>query len=371
MSNVLIIEWGKNRPICSAIINMYNKKIIKIPLWSSGKSIKEALRSEELLKKTASSLQELLIVNYKDFIKYFGACDSQKLYDFPLEYNNIRQAVKKIFKFKDELFKEWQEIRANAAEIYQELEDNGVYNGYKLEYPRYDMNVYSGRSRTKGFNIQGYGSDYDIRHFNSKLNIFVRFDWIAADARIGAFLSNDDEFNKSFDSSDPYTYMEECLDGEISRDECKPLFNRAVNSLEEDSIINNLFPNFAKWIDEMVEKLKKVGYSESILGRKFYSDGTLKGNRRAFNAILQGSVAHAMNIVIFEVRKKCGNIIIAEQHDSLTVCTNRERFKSDINKISNIMYNPFYNISLNMPLKIEIGKSWAKYKYLKDYRLEE
>lgn len=370
MTHILVVKWGNKRPTEAIFINIKKNKIINIPMWADGRSIKEALKSEEVLKATANNLDELLIVNYKDYLKYFGMCCAQKLYDYPLEYNSLKQAVISIYKELDELFKEWQEIRADAAEVYQMLEDRGVYYEHKKVYPIYGMNVYSGRSKTTGFNIQGTNNNFNIRHSIEKYKIFVSFDWIAADARIGGILSEDDELNRCYEYSDPYTYIEKSLGSEISRDECKLELNKSVNSLSGKSEIFMLFPRYGKWIDEQVVLLRSNGFSRSILGRKFVTDGTIKGDRRSFNSILQGSVAHAMQKVIFRVNEACGDIILTEQHDSLTICTSENRAKSDIDIVSKIMLQPFDGKlkNIKMPLRIEVGKSWCKYSYLKECR---
>lgn len=365
MSPILIVEWGKNRPTRVYL----NNRIIG--LWDGNRSVSEAKNREIKLLDDINKLDEILIINYKEFINYFGSCDTEKIFDFPLSYDNLKDAIRQISSRKDELFKEWQEIRADAAEAYQKIEDRGVLYDYKVIKPKYSMNVFSGRSKTTGFNIQGTNREYQIRHVNPTYNIFICFDWIAADARIGSILSGDETLNKSFEKSDPYTFIEDFVDGEVERDNCKLAFNQAVNALNLDDEVLEIFPTYKKWIKKQIINIRKNGYSESILGRRFYADDNVKGYRRSFNGILQGSVAHAMQNVIAKIERTMGDIVLTEQHDSLTVCTSQVRMAEDIKRISSMMLHPFRGYLKGdyvMPLKVSFGKKWCDYKFLKEYR---
>lgn len=365
MITIVLVEWNKFKPKYVLINNEV------IPLWDGNRTISEAMKNEAKLLNILAAFNSILIVNYKEFIDYFGYCSSDIIYDFPLEYDTIKDGLKKITIRKSELFKTWQEIRANAAEAYKKIEDRGIFNDYKLVYPKYQMNVFSGRSKTKNFNIQGTNKSNKIRHFNQAYNVFVCFDWIAADARIGGLLSKDDNLNCCFENSDPYTFMVNCVDGEVERDKCKFAFNQAVNSLNLNDEVLNIFPDYKIWIKKQIKHIHNNGYTESILGRRFYADDNLKGYRRAFNSILQGSVAHAMQNVISNIERTCGDIILTEQHDSLTICTKQSRLADDIKKVSNIMLHPFNGIlknNPNMPLRVSVGKSWCDYKLLKECR---
>ena len=373
MSNVVLIDWDKNnRPCFAYLINTLNNKVVKVPIWVNNITVSEAIKSENLLKKVINNFEVVSIVDYRKYIRYFGLCTSNKLYDCCIDFktDNIDYKINNILNNKKFVFDKWQEIRANAAEVYQKLEDRGVYHGHKIVHPIYEMDVYSGRSKTKKFNIQGMGSDCDIKHVNYKNNKFVRFDWISADMRIASYFSMDKDLLSSFHESDPYTHIEEVLGNKIDRNSCKLALNRSVNSLNYNHDIFKIFPKFRKWIIDRVSCLNGGQAVETILKRRFYSDGSYKNNKRAFNAILQGSVAHAMNNVISLIDEEFGDIILTEQHDSLTICVPDMFLVDFVKQVSKIMLYPFKGIidDLKMPLKVEIGDLWGNYKYLKEYR---
>lgn len=363
--HVLLIKWGKKRPD-EAFLTDFNGNNQLIKLWSSGKIISEVLDEEKKLTSFINDLDDVTIIEYKRYCDYFGTCKSQSLFDYPLEYNDLKDGIKKIISNKNEFGGEWQKIRADAAEVYSILEKKGVLVCGKKINPHYSMNVYSGRSKNTGFNLQGSNSDFDVSHVDDRFNILVRFDWIAADMRMASYMSKDNNLISSYEKSDPYTYISECLGGKIDRDKCKLELNKAVNSLVHNDLVLKIFPKLGEWIKVQKDSLERNGYAESILGRKFYTDHTLKGNRRAFNGTLQGSVAHAMQSTISRVTDECGGIILAEQHDSLTVATPESRLLKTIKSVSDIMLEPLKGIK--MPLVVEIGRSWCKYKKYKEFR---
>jgi len=368
---VAVFSWDNhNRPIN---YSLYKDKVLirRNDLWKIGskKKIIEIIKEQSILNKILSSVNEFVIVNYKKYLDYFK-CGFNDVYDYPgaVEYDKHDEFVNSNW---DEFGKNWQKLRGNAAKVYYKLEKCGVMLEYKNMFPVYDMNVFSGRSSTTGFNIQGCNKEFNIKHVNSSNNIFVHFDWMAADIRIAAILSGDKDLIDSYLKSDPYSHIVNILDGSVDRDQCKSEFMQAIYGLNPDHEILAVFPTCKKWISDMVIELNNNGFVRSILGRKYLTDGTIKGNRRAFNSIMQGSVAHAMNNVISKIDNKFENIILTEQHDSLTACVNEFNFQDTIKYISNIMLKPFEGIldgNITMPLRIHVGKHWRVYKQIKEVR---
>jgi len=368
MGYVVYIKWGKKRPDLALVVNISNNNKHCFSLWSSGNSIKRIKNDEKKLKTLLENLHDVLMVDYKSFVDYFGKLKSPVVYDcFYENHDDILIKLKKDYK-NGLLFTDWQKIRAESVEAYCDIEKRGIQYEYKVVSPKYKNDVFSGRSKTTGYNIQGKNSGDDIRHCDPKFNIFLTFDWISADARMASVISGDEKLIECFKYSDPYSYIADALDNKVSRDSCKSEWNRAVNSLDCDNGIFKLFPTFSKWLKNEVHLLSKNGYTESILGRRFYSDGTYKQNKRAINSIFQGSVAHAMQNSVVRINE-ITNGILTEQHDSITICTSEALMSKHANKFSEIIFKPLlpYN-EIEMPLRIGVGKSWGEYKYFKECR---
>jgi hypothetical protein len=369
---IVLISWRADKPQTATIINSKTKTHKHFELWKpgTGRKICDVLNDEKIIKKIINSY-ESLILDYKTYIDYFGVSD-QIVYDFcgHLDGNSFKDHLKFAIKYKNEFFKQWQIIRGDAAEVYYKLQERGVKCNHSILKPIYGMDVFSGRTKTKKFNIQGIGAEYDLKHINPENSVFVQFDWIAADPRIAGILAEDNELLDCYIKADPYARVLEKI-SHLTRKECKLEFMMSLNALNEDNDVISVFPKLKRWISNCKSNLAKNGSSKTILGRKFECDGSLKSMRRAFNSIMQGSVAHAMNLVIKRVDDECGDVIMVEQHDSMTVCLNPLTMKTHIEKISQIMYQPFKGIlsdEITMPLTIAVGKEWQKYKKYKEIR---
>jgi hypothetical protein len=369
---VVLVSWRGKKPHTATIINPKTKTHKHFELWKpgTGRKLSDIVEDENKIKKLVNSF-ESLILDYKSYIDYFGVSD-QIVYDYcgELEGDSFKDHLKFMIKHKLEFFKKWQEIRGDAAEVYYKLQERGLRCNYAILKPIYGMDVYSGRTKTTEFNIQGANEGYQIEHINPENSVFVQFDWIAADPRIAGFMSEDEELIGCYNKEDPYAIIMQKLP-HLSRKDCKLEFMMAMNALAEDNDLISVFPKLKKWISNYKYKLSSGESSRTILGRKFECDGTLKMMRRSFNSILQGSVAHAMNLVVKKVDDECGDVIMVEQHDSMTVCLKPATLKTHIDKIAEIMYKPFDGILSNeitMPLTISVGKKWQEYKLLKEVR---
>jgi hypothetical protein len=338
-------------------------------MWNNGSTIKDAINKDKLLLKIMSSYDSFITNCYKNILDYFGDNNYGNVYDFPIQNDlDEKSLIAEYIKNKNDFGQEWQILRAQASVVYHNIEKRGIINEYKLVYPKYSLDVFTGRSKTTDVIVQGFDSSYNIKHPNESYNLLIHFDWISADFRIAALMSEDDNLLDSFKKGDPYSYIEDQLGDEVDRGECKLTLLQSTYSLDYDSEIFAIYPTFRKWMMFQSHSLKSNGFSKSILGRKFYYDGSFKSEKRCINAIMQGSVAHAMNSVMHETYNKCGNIILTEQHDSLTVCTNSAMAAFVIESISKVMYRPFKSIDATMPFKISIGNRWNNYKYLKECR---
>jgi len=254
----------------------------------------------------------------------------------------------------------WMAVKGGAALVYAHLEKRGVMYGHKLVHPIYDMKTVSGRSRSREFNILGVRKDDPITHPDPTLNYMICFDWVAADMRLAGLLSGDKFINNSFKKSDPYIHTMNAINTNeelISRSECKREYLRALYDIDTNGMFMNLTSGLKSW---MMSKIKEYGSDvfKTICGRPQHS-GEIKTD---FNAIIQGSVAEAIQLVLKKVGEKSINNIFTEQHDSLIICCVEREIQMWIDFVKNLMLRPFETIGLSevtMPVKIKIGTSWG------------
>lgn len=270
---------------------------------------------------------------------------------------------------------QWRKLMAQATLVYHDLERRGViYEGNVTPiHPSYQF-ITTGRASTSGFNIQGMPDGTSIAHVRPDYNLFVCADWLSADLRAAAVMSNDQKMLQSFSESDPYTVLAEMAG--ISRDECKNKTLPNLYSMNLNSDIFRYYQEFKEWAKLSMSRMDKDGYLTSLLGRKFFVSGTteqqlLDSRRQVFNAQMQGTVAHAMHNVLIQVHKKYPYSILTELHDSLILCCNKNMIKPLIEDVANIMLRPFKGIIDNdpiFPLRMYIGNKWRPSKLYKVYR---
>lgn len=272
-----------------------------------------------------------------------------------------------IIKSKESKFK-WSKLVAEASIVYQYMEEKGFDNKLEIIHPSYCLNTFSGRSKCKGFNIQGGSKDDIILPADSTKNIFIQFDWISADIRAASLLSNDQEMINSFENEDPYSILAEVLGK--SRKEAKLSFLKAINSLSYEDPIMYCFEKFQKWASESIKSIKNGNPGYNLIGRPYVKDSS-HGDKSVFNAQMQGTVAQAMQAVLTKLYKLDKSTIFTEIHDSLICICEKNNIKNVINEVSNIMLYPFDGIlddNPKFPLKVNIGTKWRKWKLVKVFR---
>lgn len=288
------------------------------------------------------------------------------------DFQIVRKVLDKMARHKE---REYQNIIANAAVVYRELETNGVRINYGLQFPKWSQKTFSGRSKTTGFNIQGMTEDFKVS-LDDDDNILIHLDWICADIRIASLLSQDARLIGAFENSDPYETMQLLINAEstdqITREESKRYLLKSINSMDFTSLaLTDAYPDLGKWIHRCRKKLDKDGYLETILHRKFRK-AHAKNELAVLNGVMQGSVAHAMQLVIRKIWEKLPCRLIAEIHDSLVLTSSDS---ADLNAmleiVAPIMLHPFEGILEDnpaFPFKVSIGKKWRKWKWLSTYR---
>jgi hypothetical protein len=256
----------------------------------------------------------------------------------------------------------WQKVAANASVVYESLERQGVLVGGLHRYSKWTHRTVSGRSKNTGFNLQGTTAKDDITDPNgSQSDLFLNFDWRAADIRVAALLSGDDHLNEMSLGSDPYQTIADIVDQ--PRKDCKIMLLRAINSIDIEHPIIQMFPELKKWMVAQKEKLENSQPVKSILGREFFN---AEKPRSAFNSTMQGSIAQAMQLTIRRVWEDHYRLL-AETHDSITIACNADRnvFKETVRAVANIMCKPFAGIlesNPTFPVRVNVGKSWCQWK---------
>jgi len=350
-----------------------------LPIFQKGTGITlhQAIENLELVKQFVET-ENVILSDFKSFV---GALNldyrkEYRIYDCGLPslsfIGNLSksklQAAKCLAELRQSETNVWSKILAQAQIVYSYLENKGYYHNNKHCRPFYDL-TYSGRSKCSKNNIQG-SNDHDvIEPTNEDHDWFVHFDWIAADLRAASIMSNDQYLMKSFIDSDPYTMLHQDLNSsQVSREDCKKQLLGAIYSLNYDGL--ECYQQLAKWMRHELSLIESHGYSKSILGKKF----ELEDNRTyksVFNAKIQGSVAHAMQSVLYKVFQLFPDNIIAEVHDSLILASSQAQLKEIINSVSNIMLRPlegYLESNPTFPLKVSVGKKWRQWKFYREYR---
>ncbi len=266
----------------------------------------------------------------------------------------------------------WRQILANSQLVYQHLEDNKVVQGNKVAEPIYGF-VYTGRSKTQNFNIQGY-TEGDLFHSNLNYDYFIHIDWMSADLRAAALLSKDEKLAGSFKTSDSYTIVVKDLNESLEEDEepverndIKLNFLQSIYSLDADGPVLQYYPTFQKWMKIKLKELEAHNKLQTILGREF-KISEKRDTKSVFNSIFQGSVAHAMQIVLYRIFKLFPNNLLAETHDAVVLAAERASIPSIVSEVGGIMVEPFKGLiegEHRFPIRISIGHKWREWKLFK------
>lgn len=369
----------KTRPVAAGIRTANNSAIIPLYVHGTSQSIYAIAQSikklNKWLEKSLLSNKNIITNDFKSVLSGFKfSLPDEKLnvYDtihpsleVPSTLNDINVVVSSgLDALQRNKIQYWQYAAANAAVVYEHLERIGILVGGILKHPKWSYDTTSGRSKTKEFNIQGTNKDDCItdRH-GSGSDIFINFDWRGADIRIAAILSDDDHLNDISLGSDPYQKIADIIDQ--PRNESKIMLLSAINALRVDDPVIGLFPKLQKWMTEQKDRLSSGQPVYSILRRSFYNE---KKPLSSFNATMQGSIAHAMQLTIRKIWEAKFRLL-AETHDSITIACTKEDAKETVREISNIMCRPFSGILKNnpiFPVRVSVGKHWCQWK---QYRL--
>jgi hypothetical protein len=334
-----------------------------------------------------SSGKDIIINDYKQHIIGFGLNNDSTVYDVPipqipkrLEAKEMRAAILSILKAMLKIKpKGWHKLRADASLVYAHLQKKGTLFGYTKMSPIWSIDTYSGRSRATEFAIQGLSAGDPIANPNGD-PIFIHFDWVSADIRAAAIMSQDQKLNEAFEDSNPYDYFASHInrhvsDDKLTRAEAKEALLASIYRMDMDGPVMEFYTGLKCWIRDSLKSLRDTGYAESIVGRKFrtgHRAGEERSERSAFNATIQGSVASAMQATIHRAYKLFPDNILCETHDSLIITSHSDAkdIKHKIETIAKIMTHPFNGVLESdpaFPLVVSVGKEFGNWRPVKRF----
>lgn len=148
-----------------------------------------------------------------------------------------------------------------------------------------------------------------------------------------------------------------------------------ISRTEAKGIIDNYFqqyPGVRDYMDRSIEKAKKKGFVETIMGRRRYlrdinsANATVRGfaERNAINAPIQGSAADMIKIAMIRIaddleKKKLRSKMLLQVHDELIFDAHLEELDEVKALVEDRMKNA---IVLKVPIEVGIGsgKNWLE-----------
>jgi DNA polymerase-1 len=135
------------------------------------------------------------------------------------------------------------------------------------------------------------------------------------------------------------------------------------------------FPGIKNYLDGIREQAAKMGYVETLLGRRRYFPGLQnpsnqqvrnREEREAINAPIQGTAADIMKIAMLDVSNalkdtKLSSKMLLQVHDEIVLECPMEELTETANLVQNYMENAYH---LDVPLQTEArsGKNWGVLK---------
>ncbi|MDB4490164.1 hypothetical protein N9045_01470 [bacterium] len=395
MSSLYVFAlYNKNkRPCCIGIKDGDNVKVCELYRPGAGKTIKRIETTLKIFKKIIVKANDddvkIVTSDFKSLLVALNLpLDARRYNVFDLHLPEIptsnsaskdHKIVKQVLdKISKKSAKPYQNIMAQAAVVYQDLENNGLSVNDMPMYPQWSMKTFSGRSKTTGFNLQGLHEEFHVTpdHGNES-DILIHFDWICADIRVASYMSGDEDLNRSFIDSDPYNLMMDIVnvgsDDKITREESKLYLLKSINSMDVKSVaLSKVYPELGGWISNCKKLIGEGKPLETMLQRKFKLSRS-KNELAVLNGVMQGSVAHAMQLTIRRVWEKLPTKLVGEIHDCLVMSSSldQKEIKSIVEIVAPIMRQPFEGIIKEnpvFPLNVSIGKKWKKLKSFRTYR---
>jgi len=132
------------------------------------------------------------------------------------------------------------------------------------------------------------------------------------------------------------------------------------------------YPDIKKYMDDNIEKARKNGYVETMLGRRRYLPDINSRNyavrgfaeRNAINAPIQGSAADMIKVAMIHVHnemkhQKLRSKMILQVHDELVF----DAYQEELDSLKALVLNKMTNaLPLNVPVEVNmgVGKNWLE-----------
>lgn len=385
-----LVDPTSDKPRCAGLMIDDQLTIYELYRPGAGKTIKDiSLAKREITTKLLQlndQLTPLITNNFKQTIRHFNLpLDGREYEAYDVHYdmsnkvkvgsqNRDHQVINAtIANFTRRQEKPYQKILANAAVAYQSMENRGIVINDEPMFPIWTMDVFSGRTKATKFPLQGHdGNDIIQVTGSSYKTVLMHFDWIAADIRVAALMSGDKKLIDSFDYGDPYKSMMDRINDEaigeerITRQDCKDLLLKSINRMDIGSQALRIYPDLVKWIRQCQAQIKKTGRLSSMLDRVFKLEEG-RNELAIINAVMQGSVAHAMHRSIYRIWLKFGHFLLADIHDSIVLCVPNEpgMVRAVADAVVSIMLRPFTELLDDdpvFPVRLSIGSRWQKWE---------
>lgn len=371
------------RPLMSGAYDTKKRELKFYMLWlrGTGRTLAQVEEATEEVRTLISNSKAVMLNDFKQHLIAFNPDTNSKVLDPDLPSIraksdpkiNRKMIAKIIGKMKVIKPQKWHIVRGMSCPVYAHLQKRGFMYNHTMVYPVWGR-VWSGRSKTSGFNVQG-GLDSELLCNVNGDDFFINFDWVAADMRAISIMSGDPKLNAAFKDSDPYEWLMDYANTKkadspwmvIDRSKAKDTMFRSVYSLVDSNYALECYTGFRDWIRECRARLKNKGYLSTILDRRF-SISKDRTERSVFNATIQGSVAHAMQLSLRRVWDLYPDKLLTENHDSIVMTARKSEVPDLITGVSRIMTQPFSGIldsNPRFPIKVSIGrgyKNWTFYR---------
>ena len=218
--------------------------------------------------------------------------------------------------------------------------------------------------------------------------LILSADYSQIELRILASISGDDTLREAFEQNeDIHTKTASLIFGipesEVTPDERKKakvvnfgivygmgpygLSQRLKIGVEEAStFIASYFltyPGVKRWIDELLDFVRKNGYVETLLGRRRWLSGINSDNARvrefeeraAINAPIQGTAADMIKVAMIRIHEKLKGLksrIVLQVHDELVL----EIPEGEVDEVKELVWFEMeHGIELKVPVVVDIG----------------